>query len=115
MVARNTLGTSDGKEVFPQMNVKSATAIDLIKLPISLHACAPISELPYNISTMALSSGFHQRETQTDIQTWPGSICTWCPTEYSDKRLDYQSCIKLNIPCPLVGFLLKKSAKHRWI
>ena len=54
MVARNTLGTSDGKEVFPQMNVKSATAIDLIKLPISLHACAPISELPYNISTMAL-------------------------------------------------------------
>ena len=61
MVTQNTLRTRKGKYDFLENNFIFATAVDLskclkiIKFSISLYTCAPNSELPSNISKMAIS------------------------------------------------------------
>ena len=51
MVAQDNLGTRGGKQAFS----KIVSAVDLnkclkrLKIPISPHTCAPISELPFDI------------------------------------------------------------------
>ena len=58
MVRHNMLGMCEEKQDISEVNFKFAIALDLkncakqIKLPISLHTCAPFSELPSNTSTM---------------------------------------------------------------
>ena len=43
----------EGKTVLFENSIKFPTAGDLLKLPNSLYMCASISELPFDISTMA--------------------------------------------------------------
>ena len=58
MVTQNVLRTCKEKQVYSEMNFNFPTALarnkclKQIKLPISLHTCAPISELAINISTI---------------------------------------------------------------
>ena len=56
MVIQNVVRPCKEKQDLSEINLKSATALDLnkclkqVELPISIHRCTPISELP--ISTL---------------------------------------------------------------
>ena len=64
VVAQNKLRTFDVKHVYLKINFKFSSAVDLykyiksIKLTISLYTCAPISELPFNVSTIEIQEIF---------------------------------------------------------
>ena len=61
MVAHFTLRTHEGKWVFSDKNTRFVTALDVIKCleqveyEILRLTCAPLNELPSNISTMRIS------------------------------------------------------------
>ena len=56
MVTQKTVRTLEEKQGYFEINFRFATDVHLskcqINLPISLHTCSPIPELPSNISTM---------------------------------------------------------------
>ena len=70
MITRNTLRTCEGNQVFSEEEkIRFVTALDLnkclsqIRKQISLRTCAPISELPSNVSSMILSKGSRKKIT----------------------------------------------------